>query len=553
MIIRNKRESFEFIQENFINKSDRLLSLTESNVESYMIPVERLSEGYIIDLKAILEYANNNAISIKESYRSICEANNIDIAQIKCDELDVLMNNLNIQHVIHDLQENHIPVFCSIGYIPDYAFYFNEAIYDYVLYKDDTLLSYAENLLTEVVGDMGDPMRAQVAQDDADKRKKRKQKQSKYPDQAQYFKAQRSHNFLHHTSSDNRHLFQNVREKVSNLSTNQINQLKVELNKSFPEMDFDGLLHDIQLQSRDEPENSVLNPKDNPELHTAAHKDNMHNIHKAMNIRRALKRIDAIADDMQKRNASVSQSDIESYADQIRNLAQLGPSDMVKIKNEIADEVSQNGQKGFEKIKEKYRKLGLDQAEKAATERHNMVKNLVEKLNISPKEQERIKNEILFKIQDDKNNLDAEQKARELIKEYEKRSSEQTSPQGQGNGQQTPPQGQGNGQQQTETETTITQSQAGQTIQSVNKLTDEAEKKPKAFIAKVIYSLRGLYRKWLEKQNQAKKEGKDIGFFTNILRVITNCIDKLLKKLQGWTNFGNKYEEDDTNGDNKKS
>ena len=67
---------------------------------------------------------------------------------------------------------------------------------------------------------------------------------------------------------------------------------------------------------------------------------------------------------------------------------------------------------------------------------------------------------------------------------------------------------------------------------TINNMEKEAENKPAGFISSKIASLRKLYQNWLAKKNQEKDQGK-IGFFSNILRVITNCIDRLLAKLQG--------------------
>ena len=67
---------------------------------------------------------------------------------------------------------------------------------------------------------------------------------------------------------------------------------------------------------------------------------------------------------------------------------------------------------------------------------------------------------------------------------------------------------------------------------TVNNIEKEAENKPAGFISSKIAALRKLYANWLAKKNQEHDQGK-IGFFSNILRVITNCIDRLLAKLQG--------------------
>lgn len=76
----------------------------------------------------------------------------------------------------------------------------------------------------------------------------------------------------------------------------------------------------------------------------------------------------------------------------------------------------------------------------------------------------------------------------------------------------------------------------------VNNMEKSAENKPAGFISSKIAALRKLYQDWLAKKNQEHDQGK-IGFFSNILRVITNCIDRLLAKLQG----AKKAESDATN------
>ena len=72
----------------------------------------------------------------------------------------------------------------------------------------------------------------------------------------------------------------------------------------------------------------------------------------------------------------------------------------------------------------------------------------------------------------------------------------------------------------------------------VNSMEKSAENKPAGFISSKIAALRKLYQNWLAKKNQEHDQGK-IGFFSNILRVITNCIDRLLAKLQGAKNAEN--------------
>ncbi len=78
----------------------------------------------------------------------------------------------------------------------------------------------------------------------------------------------------------------------------------------------------------------------------------------------------------------------------------------------------------------------------------------------------------------------------------------------------------------------------------VNSMEKSAENKPAGFISSKIAALRKLYQNWLAKKNQEHDQGK-IGFFSNILRVITNCIDRLLAKLQGA-----KKAENDTTANN---
>ena len=80
---------------------------------------------------------------------------------------------------------------------------------------------------------------------------------------------------------------------------------------------------------------------------------------------------------------------------------------------------------------------------------------------------------------------------------------------------------------------------------TINNMEKEAENKPAGFISSKIAALRKLYQNWLAKKNQEKDQGK-IGFFSNILRVITNCIDRLLAKLQG----AKKAENDATANNN---
>ena len=83
---------------------------------------------------------------------------------------------------------------------------------------------------------------------------------------------------------------------------------------------------------------------------------------------------------------------------------------------------------------------------------------------------------------------------------------------------------------------------------TINNIEKEAENKPAGFISSKIAALRKLYANWLAKKNQEHDQGK-IGFFSNILRVITNCIDRLLAKLQG----AKKAENDATANNNNSS
>ena len=73
--------------------------------------------------------------------------------------------------------------------------------------------------------------------------------------------------------------------------------------------------------------------------------------------------------------------------------------------------------------------------------------------------------------------------------------------------------------------------------EEIEKMTEnvkkQAEKAPKSWIGKKIRALRNLYSEWLEKRNKEHSEGK-IGFFNGILRIIANCIDWLLEKLQNF-------------------
>ena len=61
----------------------------------------------------------------------------------------------------------------------------------------------------------------------------------------------------------------------------------------------------------------------------------------------------------------------------------------------------------------------------------------------------------------------------------------------------------------------------------------QAEKAPQSWIGKKIRSLRDLYSDWLERKNREYDQGK-LGFFNGILRIIANCIDWLLEKLQNF-------------------
>ena len=83
----------------------------------------------------------------------------------------------------------------------------------------------------------------------------------------------------------------------------------------------------------------------------------------------------------------------------------------------------------------------------------------------------------------------------------------------------------------------------------VNNMEKSAENKPAGFISSKIAALRKLYQNWLAKKNQEHDQGK-IGFFSNILRVITNCIDRLLAKLQGTKNAENNATGNNTQAAN---
>lgn len=71
--------------------------------------------------------------------------------------------------------------------------------------------------------------------------------------------------------------------------------------------------------------------------------------------------------------------------------------------------------------------------------------------------------------------------------------------------------------------------------QKTQKVLDTSEHQPKSVLARMVSSLQHLYREWLDKKNQAKANGQDVGFFSNILRVILNCIDKLMWKIRNWS------------------
>lgn len=71
--------------------------------------------------------------------------------------------------------------------------------------------------------------------------------------------------------------------------------------------------------------------------------------------------------------------------------------------------------------------------------------------------------------------------------------------------------------------------------QKTQKVLDTSEHQPKSVLARMVSSLQHLYREWLDKKNQAKANGQDVGFFSNILRIILNCIDKLMWKIRNWS------------------
>ena len=74
-----------------------------------------------------------------------------------------------------------------------------------------------------------------------------------------------------------------------------------------------------------------------------------------------------------------------------------------------------------------------------------------------------------------------------------------------------------------------------QTEDKMKNILDTSENKPKNVLARMVASLQNLYRKWLDKKNQAKQNGEDVGFFSNICRIILNCIDKLMWKIRNWS------------------
>jgi len=74
-----------------------------------------------------------------------------------------------------------------------------------------------------------------------------------------------------------------------------------------------------------------------------------------------------------------------------------------------------------------------------------------------------------------------------------------------------------------------------QTESKMKNILDTSENKPKNILARMVASLQNLYRKWLDKKNQAKQNGEDVGFFSNICRIILNCIDKLMWKIRNWS------------------
>ena len=77
------------------------------------------------------------------------------------------------------------------------------------------------------------------------------------------------------------------------------------------------------------------------------------------------------------------------------------------------------------------------------------------------------------------------------------------------------------------------QKQTRQIATETENIKKKAENAPKSWIGQKIKALRDLYGKWLKKKNEEHDSGK-IGFFSNILRIIANCIDWLLEKLQNF-------------------
>jgi molecular chaperone GrpE (heat shock protein) len=71
----------------------------------------------------------------------------------------------------------------------------------------------------------------------------------------------------------------------------------------------------------------------------------------------------------------------------------------------------------------------------------------------------------------------------------------------------------------------------GDVIKRIQDAQEQAEFKPKGWIAQKIAQFRQLYRKFLKKLNEEKQQEK-IGVLKNVIRVILNAIDKLARKIQ---------------------
>ena len=66
----------------------------------------------------------------------------------------------------------------------------------------------------------------------------------------------------------------------------------------------------------------------------------------------------------------------------------------------------------------------------------------------------------------------------------------------------------------------------------VNKVMGESNGKPIEWLKDKITKLRNLYSKFLNKANAEHSAG-NIGHFKNILRIILNAVDKLVRKIVG--------------------